>query len=133
MKSNKELTDLAHGLGKELGVAVETDGLKNEDLAALVADLEDRLKAKRVAEEERSKAGAMPPKGATKAASSPTFKIAPGRAITCGRGVLTEGDEISARDLTGALNNPNASADELQKAQEKHLADLVAGGHVVRS
>jgi hypothetical protein len=82
-----------------------------------------------------SAAGATPPPSPLSPAPAKPgpARVAPGHSITCLRGVLTEGQEISGRDLTGALNKPGATQQELEEAQAKALDELVAGGHVVRS
>ena len=46
------------------------------------------------------------------------FSIAEGKALTCKRGMLAEGDEITAEDLPGG---------------EERLAELVESGHVVKA
>jgi len=54
MASNKELTDQANALASDLGIEAKTDGLNNQALQALVADLTKRA-------EDATKPGQTPP------------------------------------------------------------------------
>ena len=103
MPSNAELITQAEALAEELGLEIETEGLNNEKLAALVSDLkakkkdaenaaaEDAVAAKAAADEAKAEA----------AAKKPDFYVMPGKAITSKRGILSDGQEIKADDLPG--------------------------------
>lgn len=67
MASNRELSERAETLGKELSVPVETKGLNNQALTDLVADLERRAEQAQPA----PKAAAPEPAAAPKAPEPP--------------------------------------------------------------
>ena len=97
MPSNKELATEAEALAAELGTKVDTEGLKNEQLTALIANLKETAKGRK----------------------KPAYYVAPRKAITTKRGILSgdDEDEIRAEDLPGG---------------EKALRDFVDSGHVLR-
>ncbi|MCH9837692.1 hypothetical protein K0U83_18665 [bacterium] len=95
MPSNKELITEIDALASALGLDIETDGLKNDQLAALVSD----LKAKKTDAETDTAADTAPARKAGK----PEYYVAPRCAITSKRGILsgdTE-DEVKAEYLAG--------------------------------
>lgn len=127
MPSNKELTIRAEELAKKLGFEVETEGLSNDKLAALVSDLkakkkdadtetgadaaeEKALKAGNEAAEKAGKAAYEKSKAKeTEAVKKPPFYVMPGKALTSKRGILAtmrdaeikDYAEIKAGDLSG--------------------------------
>ena len=115
MPSNKELAADATELAKALGLDVETDGLKNDELAALVSDLKakttdaDTDTAADVAED-KATSEAHARKGKPKQVKKPPFYVAPRKALTSKRGILSgdTADEVKVEYLEGgqeALDN----------------------------
>lgn len=105
MPSNKDLIKQALALAVALSLVIETDGLSNEKLAALVSD----LKAKKKDADTVTQADTAP---------KVAYSIAKGRAITSRRGILADGDEIKENDLAGG---------------QKALDAFVKSGHVVKA
>lgn len=128
MATNRELRELASTLGQELGVEVNTEGLGNSSLAALVADLQAQKAGRGDAPapsgdeavssvpptpQESPKPLEPPPDvlvdgdpkpsgGAPKAnkrAPRVPFYVAPRKAITTIRGVLDEYQPIGPSDV----------------------------------
>lgn len=129
MPSNKQYTEEAIKLAEELGLEVETEGLNNEKLAALVSDLKAKKKdAEREtladkAEDDAAAAAALAKLEADEAkeeeaAKKPPFYVKEGKAVTSKRGILSDGDEIKADDLAGG---------------KEALDAFVKSGHVVKS
>lgn len=147
MASNKELTEQADSLGKELGLAVKADGLNNAGLTALVADLQAQ-KAKRDAPPppaaDAAVADATPSLTASESAEDPPptfdgaadptapvhvveaapqveikfpYQVAPGLSISCKIGIVDAGEEMRAEYLSGA---------------KAALDSFVASGHVLK-
>lgn len=113
MPSNKELAAEAEALAAELKTEVTTDGLNNQQLADLVSDLKAKKKdADTVtqagnAEDEATKAAAAKKAermaGKPQPKKKPPFYVAPRKAITSKKGILsgdTE-DEVKAEYLEG--------------------------------
>jgi len=144
MASNRELSEQAEALGKELGISVDTKGLNNQALTELVAHLEKRADAAAQKPPEAPKAppaapatetspkparppidgasdgskGGPPPKAPPKATKSKApYVVAKGKALTCRRGVLGPGDEIKVSDVSDG---------------QAGLERLVKSGHVVK-
>ena len=120
MPTNKELAAEAEALAAELELeAPTTEGLNNAELAALVKE----LKAKRgddVATEEAKAKAAARKAGAVEPTEKPPYYMAPGKAITSLKGILsgdTE-DEVKAEMLSGG---------------ETALKSLVKSGHIIKS
>jgi len=129
MPSNKQYTEEAIKLAEELGLEVETEGLNNEKLAALVSDLKAKKKdAEREtladkAEDDAAAAAALAKLEVDEAkeeeaAKKPPFYVKEGKAVTSKRGILSDGDEIKADDLAGG---------------KAALDAFVKSGHVVKS
>lgn len=129
MPSNKQYTEEANKLAAELGLEVETEGLNNEKLAALVSDLKAKKKdAEREtladkAEDDAAAAAALAKleAGEVKAEKEdkkPPFYVKEGKAVTSKRGILSDGAEIKADDLAGG---------------KEALDAFVKSGHVVKS
>jgi hypothetical protein len=135
-KSNKELIAEAQGLARELGTSVDTEGLKNDALVALVEDLRARRAAEPKGDASQAEADAKAqaeadakaqaeadakaqPAPATK---EPVYKIGKPpkgmRSVTSLRGMLVSGTLVSARDFHGG---------------EETFRDLLARGVVVAS
>jgi len=129
MPSNKELAAEAEALAAELDLEVNTEGLKNNQLADLVSDLkakktdadndtqaddaEDKATAEAMAKAAARKSGKAPAK------KKPPFYVAPRCAVTTKRGILSgdSEDEIKAEDLPGG---------------EADLKAFVESGHVLK-
>lgn len=120
MPSNKELKKQAGELAEQLGVLVDTGGLKNDELAALVSDLKAKLRdAENVTQADRGRPG---PTGADQADQADQtdqtdrFYMAKGKALICKRGILADGDEVKAEYLPGG---------------EATLEKFVKSGHII--
>ena len=128
MPSNKQYTEEANKLAAELGLEVETEGLNNEKLAALVSDLKAKKKdaerktlADKAEDDAAAAALAKLEAGEAKeeeAAKKPPYCVGERKAVTTKRGILSDGDEITADDLPGG---------------KEALAAFVKSGHVVKS
>ena len=94
MPSNAELSTQAANLAEELNLEIDTEGLNNAQLAALVSDL--KAKADDASLDTQADTAA-------KATKKPAFYVAPRKAITTKRGILTgdSEDEVKAGDLHG--------------------------------
>ncbi len=129
MPSNKELTAEAEALAAGLDLTVETEGLKNEQLADLVSDLkakktdaendtaadeaEDKVTAETLAKAAQRKAGKPAP------TKKPPFYVSPRKSLTSKKGILsgdTE-DEVKAEYLAGG---------------EDALKAFVKSGHILK-
>lgn len=117
MPSNKTLINEAQNLADELGLSVETNGLKNDGLADLVSD----LRAKKRDAELETQADYSGDADVTQPDPDPEPEpepeetgpvVAKGRSVTTKRGILGEGKAISAKDLSGGQN----SLDKLVKS-----------------
>jgi hypothetical protein len=143
MASNRELSESAEALGKELGIDVDTKGLNHQSLMDLVAGLERRKAAGKAppltapsakppeapaAPEKPARppidgasdgsAGGPPPKPTPKPVKTGApYSVAPGRSLVCRRGVLASGEEIFPSDVGGG---------------KEQLEQLVQSGHVVK-
>lgn len=104
MPSNKELKADIEALSAELDIAVETDGLKNDELVALLSDLRAKLKD---AETETVADLAKPAAG---------YTVAPGKALVTLVGVIAEGKPVTAKHFSGG---------------DKQLKELVAKGYII--
>jgi hypothetical protein len=125
MASNKELTEQAHSLAKQLDIEVATHGLNNARLVALVAELQGKLASKPVVEAQPERphiatteaavaalvdgakpAGAGGPPASKPAPAPPllhAFQVAPRKALTTARGIRGPGAELVASDVEGGL------------------------------
>jgi hypothetical protein len=144
MASNKELTDQILVIAAELNKPVETNGLKNDDLVALLGKLTEEKTAlasappagsgpqagstdgaganELAAARQRAKDAAAANElreAAAKAAATGASKwvVAPGLSVTCLRGIVDAGQPISANDFGG---------------KDADLSDLVRRGAVVK-
>lgn len=98
----KAIAEVSEELGKD---APETENKSNGELANILSGLKaEKKEAAAKAEEEA-------------AAKKPPFSVAPGKAITSKRGILSDGDEIEVGDLAGG---------------EEALDALVKSYHVIR-
>jgi hypothetical protein len=151
MASNKELTEQALALASELGVTVQTDGLKNEGLVALVASL---------AEQKAARPAAPPPAAAPPAGEAPPVAAPPAE------GTRAPIDGAADPNAGGLLGGPPPAApqappttafeyavapgcsiacargllnegDEIRASDvgggDERLAELVASGHVAKA
>jgi hypothetical protein len=142
MASNKELADQAEALAKDLGIEVKTEGLGNQALKALVDDL--TAKADSVTNPQGAAPDGAPPRhepeskiqtmdGATGNSLGgpppPTveappekfpYQVAPGKSLTCLRGVLGPGHEVRPEFFSAQA--------EVGKAT---LKDLLEKGYVI--
>jgi hypothetical protein len=124
MASNKELAEQAQLLGFELGEEVETEGLRNQELAELVARLRERVQSKNGTPSteppppapeptpdtppidgaaDGSQGGPPPPAPEPTPAQRFEYQIAPGKSLTSPRGMLGPGDEIRATDVADGV------------------------------
>lgn len=132
MPSNAELIEEIGTLAAKLDLSdVKTDGLKNAELAALLSDLRAKdIDAKKdtaadtagkidEATEAADTAKRARVSGDAEPAKKPPFYVAPGKAITSLKGILSgdTADEVRAEYF----------------ADEKSLDALVAAGYVVKS
>ena len=113
MASNKDLIKQATEIAAELDIRINTSGLNNAKLAALVSDLKAKQRdagldtqadtAPVAAEHEVGETGAALLEEAATEPAAPAFpfSVAPGKALTTKRGVLGEGEEIKAEDIAG--------------------------------
>ena len=115
MASNKELIAQAITLAAALEIEITTDGLNNKQLGDLVSDLKAKTK-----DAEHSTQADGPAEAEAEAeaeAQAPGVYVAKGKSITSKAGILTAGDEVTAKHLAGG---------------DKALAQLVKGGHCVK-
>jgi hypothetical protein len=132
MVSNKELAEQATALAVELGITVETEGLKNSGLHELVAELQKRLGRSPAAVASEAPKPRVPPVdgaapdglgGPPEPPKAPepklrhAYQVAPGKALTTLRGVLGPGDEMRATDCSGGV---------------EQLEHLVASGYLLK-
>ena len=111
MPSKKDLIKQAEELAEKLGEDTpKTDGLKNDDLVALVSGLGEKAKATTEGADDAAKAKA--------AKKKPPFYVCEGRAVTSKRGILADGDKIKADDLAGG---------------KEALEAFIKSGHVAQS
>lgn len=119
MPSNAELIEEIGTLAAKLDLSdVKTDGLKNPELAALLSDLRAKdTDAKKDTAADAAKRARV--SGEAEPAKKPPFYVAPGKAITSLKGILSgdTADEVRAEYF----------------ADEKSLDALVAAGYVVKS
>jgi len=97
MPTNKAFIQETTEIAKELGLEITTEGLANNQLAALAKDLRAKKK-------DADKATAKPKSSRKKGA----YYLSKGKAITTRRGILSEGAEIKPEDISGgkeALDN----------------------------
>lgn len=105
MPSNNALKEEITELAKGLGLEINTDGLNNDKLAALVKD----LRAKKKDAETDTQADNAPPVAKPKQKLKPKLKLKPkdgyylceGKALTTRRGILSSGAEIKPKDISG--------------------------------
>lgn len=96
MPSNKDLINEANNLADELGLAVQTDGLKNDGLVDLVSDL--RAKKRDAELETQADEPEQEPEQ-----SGPV--VAEGRSVITKRGIIGSGQSIRASDLSGGAES----------------------------
>lgn len=130
MASNADLIKVIVAAAEQLKIeAPKTDGLSNEQLAALASEMRERVKASEDAEGDKNKAAQDEDQAAREAAAAkrkkkapkpkPPYYVAPGKAITCKRGILsgdTE-DEVKPSHLSGG---------------EKSLREMIERGLVLK-
>lgn len=105
MPSNADLIKEANGLAEQLDTTVDTAGLTNDKLVALVKDLRAKVTdAQTVTQADQGdQPPAKPAKGKTAPKKKPPFYVAPGKSLTSRKGILsgdTE-DEVKAEYLGG--------------------------------
>ena len=137
MPSNKQYADQANELAKELGIPIVTKGMSNIKLGELVSDLLAKKTDANTITQADAPAPPPPPAEADDADAQAKvdadaqakvdadaqveifpYCIAPGKAITSRKGVLSDGDEIKAEYVAGG---------------EDTLADLVKKGFVIKA
>ena len=110
MPSNKSFIEDITKLAKELDTEVTTEGLNNNQLAALVKDLRAKkaVADKAAADKVAADKAAADKVAADKVAADPkssrkkgAYYLCKGKAITTRRGILSNGDEIKAEDISG--------------------------------
>ena len=104
MPSNAEFIGQAKELAEKLGITVETDGLSNPKLAELVSDLRAKVRdAELSTQADGDSKVADGIKKAKTPAKKPPFYVAPRKAITSKRGILSgdTADEVKVSDLAG--------------------------------
>jgi len=104
MANNAQLTAEAVDLAAASGTEIETEGLTNKQLTELVKTLKG-------AEAE----GDAPPEA--EGDSGEQYRVAPGKSLAIGRGVVSAGGELKVCDL----------------CTQEQLDDLVESGYVVKS
>ena len=114
MASNKELIAQAITLAAALEIEITTDGLNNKQLGDLVSDLKAKTKD---AEHSTQADGQEAEAEAEAEEQAPGVYVAKGKSITTKAGILSAGDEVTAKHLAGG---------------DKALAQLVKGGHCVK-
>lgn len=90
MPSNAELRKQSEELAKFLEIEISTTGLKNQELSDLVSALKTKKKD----------AGLEIDEDLTTTNDS-AYYLNPGRSITTKRGILSDGAEVKAEDLSG--------------------------------
>jgi len=117
MASNEELAkqigDYCESLGKD---PIDTKDMNNAEMAETVKEL--KAEAKESEAEEKAAIEAVEAEEAKKAEKKPPYYVAPGKSITCKKGILAEGDEIKAAFLGGGKDS---------------LTALVKSKHVIKS
>ena len=103
MASNKDLIAEAEALAEGLDIEINTEGLKNADLAALVSD----LKAKQRDAENVTQADADADADAD-AAVFTICTVAAGKSVTSKRGIRGEGVEVYPGDFSGGEDTINS-------------------------
>lgn len=118
MATKEQLIGQANGLAADLDIDISTEGLNHNDLVDLVRDLNaKKTDEENVTQADQTLASGPPESGEPieEMEEVPDFTVAKGKALTSMRGILGEGEGISADDLTGG-------ADALEA--------LVEAGHV---
>lgn len=92
----------------------ETEGKSNAELAEILSGLKKTDKKQETANKLKEAAPAQEEKDVKK----PPFSVAPGKAITSRRGILSDGDEIKAEDLAGG---------------KAAITAFVKSGHIVKN
>lgn len=117
----KDIAEISEELGKD---APETEGKNNGELANILSALKAEKKEadKDLTPDAAAKDAAQAKEDAAaakeeEAAKKPPFSVAPGKAITSKRGILSDGAEIKADDLAGGKESLDA---------------FVKSGHVVK-
>lgn len=96
MATKQELAERAVSLSEQLGETVELDDdATHSDLSALVRELEAKVRDKQEPDLLRT----APPPAPAPVDVSGKWKIAPGKAVHCGRGQLKEGEPIRKTDF----------------------------------
>jgi hypothetical protein len=117
MASNKELIAQAITLAAALEIEITTDGLNNKQLGDLVSDLKAKTKDAEHSTQADGPAEAEAEADAKAEEQAPGVYVAKGKSITSKAGILSAGDEVTAKHLAGG---------------DKALAQLVKGGHCVK-
>lgn len=109
MPSNNSFKKEITGLAKALGLEINTDGLNNNKLAALVKDLRAKKKdAETETQADNAPRVAAADKTATEPEPKDSYLVCAGKAITTRRGILSGDDVIRPEDIAGgkeALEN----------------------------
>lgn len=109
MPSNKELIEEATVLAEELELEIQTKGLKNQDLAALVSDL--KAKARDADNETQADVAETDVGVATPSPRAIGRYVAEGKAITSKKGILSEGTTVTVDMLQGGQEALSALID----------------------
>lgn len=112
MPSNAELVADIDALSTELGQTVNVTGLKNDQLAKLLAGLRDEKSARA-----ETPAPGAAEQAAAEQAAAPVVKpyyMAPGKAVTSKAGILDGGtaDEVKAEYFEGGAETLQALVDD---------------------
>lgn len=91
-----ELTAKIGELAEDLGIEVETEGLENKDLQTVIDDLEARIKARDGDSDDDD--------GEEEAEEKAPYTVAMGKGVTTKRGILGDGDEVTAKDFEGGMD-----------------------------
>lgn len=108
MPSNKTLIEEAKTIAAELEIDINTDGMKNDALVDLVSDLRAKKKdAETVtqADDQGGEPDETPAEDDQGGEPDGTLRVAKGRSVTTQRGILAEGKEIRAEDLSGGQSS----------------------------
>jgi peptidoglycan hydrolase CwlO-like protein len=126
MPSNADIIKEIESLSAELEKDVpETEGKNNADLANILSGLKAEKKeadkdltpnaGAKAAAEAKAEAKAKAEEEA-KAAKKPPYYVADGKAVTCKKGMLSEGDEVKAEYLADGEDGKKALSDLVKKS-----------------
>jgi hypothetical protein len=108
MPSNKDLINEANNLADELGLAVQTDGLKNDGLVDLVSDLRAKKRDAELETQADNEPKSPNPDDVEGPEQDPEQSgpvVADGRSVVTKRGVIGPGQSIRASDLSGGAES----------------------------